>query len=56
MLIDCPECHASYNVADDKIRGRRVRVRCKHCSAAILVDGRTLPQDAELTRQLSPED
>ena len=45
MIVDCPSCGATYNISDDKVRGRRVRVRCKNCSGPIIVDGETLDAD-----------
>lgn len=39
MKITCESCGAKYTIADEKVRGRRVKVRCKSCSTAIVVDG-----------------
>lgn len=39
MNVACPGCGTRYAVADDKVRGRRVRIACKHCSTPIIVDG-----------------
>jgi predicted Zn finger-like uncharacterized protein len=39
LIIVCSECQAQYSVADAKIRGRKVRVTCKHCGNGIIVDG-----------------
>ena len=44
MKISCESCGANYAIADHKVRGRLVKVRCKSCSATILVDGRTLDE------------
>lgn len=53
MIVDCPSCGATYNISDEKVRGRRVRVRCKNCSGPIIVDGEEL--DAEdATRVYQP--
>ena len=43
MKVSCPSCDAKYTIADDKVVGKKIRVRCKTCSTQILVDG-TLPQ------------
>lgn len=51
MIIDCQSCGATYNIAEDKVRGRRVRVRCKNCGSAIIVDGLSLDAD-DATRQV----
>jgi len=39
MKITCHACGAKYAIADEKVRGRRVKVRCKSCSEPIIVDG-----------------
>jgi predicted Zn finger-like uncharacterized protein len=53
MIVDCHSCGATYNISDEKIRGRRVRVRCKSCNEGIIVDGTQLESD-EATRVFSP--
>jgi predicted Zn finger-like uncharacterized protein len=42
MNIACASCPAKYAVPDDKVRGRKVRITCKRCGAAIIVDGTSL--------------
>src|SRR3954471_24263459 len=39
MKIACEACSAKYTIADDKVRGRRVKIRCKGCGTPIVVDG-----------------
>ncbi len=39
MLVTCHECQAKYSVADEKVRGRTARVRCRRCSTLIEVSG-----------------
>ncbi|HYQ00494.1 MAG TPA: zinc-ribbon domain-containing protein [Polyangiaceae bacterium] len=39
MKIACESCGAKYTIADDKVRGRRVKIRCKGCGTPIVVDG-----------------
>ena len=39
MKVACSACGATYTIADKKISGRRVRVRCKGCKSPIIVDG-----------------
>jgi predicted Zn finger-like uncharacterized protein len=53
MIVDCHSCGATYNISDEKIRGRKVRVRCKSCSEGIIVDGTRVDLD-EATRVYSP--
>ena len=43
MKVSCPSCDAKYSIADDKVVGKKIKVRCKTCGTQILVDG-TLPQ------------
>jgi predicted Zn finger-like uncharacterized protein len=47
MNIQCQQCETSYAVADDKVRGRLMKVRCKSCGEAIRVDGTLLAPAAE---------
>jgi predicted Zn finger-like uncharacterized protein len=42
MKVNCQSCGAQYAIADDKVRGRKVKVRCKSCTATIVVDGASL--------------
>src|SRR5690242_5563907 len=53
MIVDCQSCGATYNISDEKVRGRRVRVRCKSCGEGIIVDGTRVDSD-EATRVYSP--
>lgn len=39
MKITCDSCGAKYTIADEKVRGRKVKIRCKGCGTAIVVDG-----------------
>jgi predicted Zn finger-like uncharacterized protein len=43
MKVSCPSCDSKYSIADDKVVGKKIKVRCKTCGTQILVDG-TLPQ------------
>lgn len=45
MIVECHSCGASYNISDERVRGRRVRVRCKGCNEAIIIDGTELDAD-----------
>src|SRR5688500_11875502 len=42
MKITCESCGAKYTIADDKVIGRKVKIRCKGCSTPIVVDGQKL--------------
>lgn len=46
MKVTCPSCGAKYAIADDKVRGRRVKVRCKSCTTPIVVDGAALEAES----------
>ncbi|MGD0675665.1 MAG: zinc-ribbon domain-containing protein [Polyangiaceae bacterium] len=39
MKITCQACQAKYTIADDKVVGKVVRIRCKKCGATIVVNG-----------------
>lgn len=54
MNVACPGCGTRYAVADDKVRGRRVRITCKHCSTPIVVDGTTGRSDAAPSGSVGP--
>ena len=48
MIVACSSCPAQYSVPDAKIRGKKVRVTCKHCGTGIVVDATAEPQRTEL--------
>ena len=58
MKIACEACGAKYTIADDKVRGRRVKIRCKGCGTPIVVDGQNgggpSISDAETDAALGP--
>src|SRR4051794_17043472 len=37
MRFTCDSCQARYTIADEKVRGKILRVRCKRCGNAILL-------------------
>jgi predicted Zn finger-like uncharacterized protein len=39
MKITCQACTAKYTIADDKVLGKIVKIRCKKCGATIVVNG-----------------
>ena len=47
MKVSCQACGAKYTIADDKVRGRKVKIRCKSCGAPIVVDAQTASEAAE---------
>ena len=40
MKITCQSCQSKYNVADEKVQGKIVKIRCRKCGATIVVNGR----------------
>ncbi len=40
MKISCQSCQAKYAIADEKVTGKVVKIRCKKCSNTIVIDGR----------------
>lgn len=39
MNFSCDKCQRRYSIADEKVRGKTVKVRCKHCQNVISVEG-----------------
>jgi len=39
MKITCQSCQSKYNVADEKVQGKIVKIRCRKCGATIVVQG-----------------
>src|SRR5215468_11156923 len=39
MKISCQACQAKYTIADEKVLGKVVKIRCKKCGATIVVNG-----------------
>src|ERR1700744_71050 len=39
MKITCQSCQAKYTIADEKVLGKIVKIRCKKCSSTIVVNG-----------------
>ncbi len=39
MNFICDNCQHRYNIADDKVRGKTVKVRCRHCQHLITLVG-----------------
>jgi predicted Zn finger-like uncharacterized protein len=38
MKVGCQQCGASYSVADEKVAGRRLKLRCKKCGEPMVID------------------
>src|SRR5262245_23458734 len=39
MKITCQTCQAKYTIADEKVAGKVVKIKCKKCSSTIVVNG-----------------
>ncbi|RYZ10196.1 MAG: hypothetical protein EOO73_01065 [Myxococcales bacterium] len=46
MKVTCQACSAQYTIADDKVKGRKVKIRCKACQTPIVVDGQNPPAES----------
>lgn len=42
MNVTCDKCNKRYTIADDKVRGKAVKIRCKQCQNLISVQGPAL--------------
>jgi predicted Zn finger-like uncharacterized protein len=43
VKLSCPACSAKYSIADEKVQDRLAKIRCRKCSATIIVDGKVNP-------------
>ncbi len=39
MKISCQSCAAKYTIADDKVLGKVIKIKCKKCGSTIVVNG-----------------
>jgi predicted Zn finger-like uncharacterized protein len=53
MKVQCGQCPAKYAIADERIHGKKVRIRCKRCGSAIVVDGKVDPP--HVTTEAAPQ-
>ena len=37
MKFSCERCHTRYSIADERVRGKILKIRCKTCAAVISV-------------------
>ncbi len=47
MKIECDKCAAKYSIADEKVRGKTFKIRCKKCSNVIIVRDKGAAADAD---------
>ena len=56
MKIVCDSCGAKYSIADEKVAGKVFKIRCKKCSAVIVVRGDQVGnQDAAAQEPAQPQ-
>ena len=55
MKIECDKCGAKYSIADDKVRGKTFKIRCKKCSNVIIVRDKAGGGDAAESEAPSDE-
>src|SRR5579884_3856558 len=53
MKIVCDNCATKYSIADEKVRGKVFKIRCKKCSHIIVVRGGT-DGNVEASRDAGP--
>src|SRR5262245_7701440 len=46
MKIVCDNCTTKYSIADEKVRGKVFKIKCKKCSHIIVVKGDVAPEQA----------
>src|SRR5260221_8482729 len=49
MKIQCQSCQAKYTIADEKVLGKIVKIRCKKCGATIVINGNETASSAPQT-------
>ena len=52
MKIVCDSCGAKYSIADEKVAGKVFKIRCKKCSAVIVVRGDQVAAEQEESTQV----
>ena len=54
MNVSCTSCSAKYALPDEKVRGKKVKITCKHCGTGIIVDGTKLDAAADGSGAAAP--
>lgn len=54
MKLSCPSCAAKYSIADEKVQDRLAKIRCRKCSATIIVDGKVNPPSVYTSEGAAP--
>ncbi len=56
MKFYCDSCQTKYSIADEKVRGKVLKVRCKKCSHIITVREAKTPQPARAVQRSQPRE
>jgi len=54
MKFLCGNCKAKYQIADEKVSGRTLRMKCRRCGHDILIDGHSMPQSVPPSAATAP--
>ncbi len=55
MLVTCPACSARFQLPDERIAGRRARMKCKRCDSHIIIDGTSISvSESPVQEQVAP--
>lgn len=54
MKIACDSCGAKYTIADEKVSGKTVKIRCKKCGATMVIDGHAVGASAAAAISSAP--
>lgn len=54
MKIACPACAAKYSIADEKVKDRLAKIRCRKCGSTIVIDGKVDPPQVRTPEEDSP--
>jgi predicted Zn finger-like uncharacterized protein len=54
VKLSCPSCAAKYSIADEKVQDRLAKIRCRKCSATIIVDGKVNPPSVYTSDAAAP--
>jgi predicted Zn finger-like uncharacterized protein len=54
VKLSCPSCGAKYSIADEKVSDRLAKIRCRKCSATIIVDGKVSPPNVYTSAEAAP--
>jgi predicted Zn finger-like uncharacterized protein len=54
VKISCQSCQAKYTIADEKVLGKIVKIRCKKCGATIVINGNEPDASTQAHDQVQP--